>query len=1810
MNLPVLILIHRFFAEATLPEERILPLSLQMTITPSAEAARISQNEQAFFPPIKLNHGTYHSNAYLLDSVSLSLHGSDTTIYHTSSLANTESVNDPDSENHEYRNGNTTPFIFVFSNSTISMFHISLNCGWCGTSVGRIWSSRLTIENCPIISNPEASPFVMTNGFDDFGSSIFFVDCSHKSIEKSSLLPLVCLAPSHITHASHTGNEQKVTSTFVSCSGLSLCDTHLAFGSGPLVGFSSPSTEQDAELSNKLETVLIGSRLVNMTSGEGSGAMNGWSGRQQILGSSVTRSTNHLYGTTCIDMNLGGSLLCSNTSFSHCHSSLTPEFIQNKTYTLQHKTGKVSLTFKELVTEPITITRCTFLSMTSKYGAAIYHYRSSCHLSVSESSFSKCQMAGDGGAIYFCQDEESPNPYSISSSLFVDCAAGGNGGAVCVWAASTSSITDSVFSGHSVDGKGGALDVNRADSFILSNCVFENCVAKKYQSKGGGMWLSYVKSLTMNSVLFRECSAQKGNDFYYEGLVDALQNLEQNVTNCDSTSEMSNLCFYNYPKEVLDSTLIPAVPDTSAATLVEIGSTPKADQTSSTIQMRVSNNLDGKMLVVVDNTNNHEPPNTKSSPPHVNSPPAIARLLTFDFSSSIESATQTVSFGEWEELQYESEYCVMSTSIANTRLSIPPSIALTTPNPARIVQVVCSLGSGTDHCWIQLKGRTLPIGRYTVTLKTPDLSFSVEFDGSTVENTTNMISSSHSEALFGTGSKLTFSRIYEVESVTMEGHSAPLILDPPHLVFSTPTEQSRVTSVNPASFKDDTTKDTILIPLFTDYQPNGVYVLTLLSPTNGSVSLPVSFINGFTDPIEAIVYSKDSSKIQLTYGLIYTVKELTSETTNCLIDKTLSIEVPVEPMRIEEGRVTLNGAKDEATVRLKGRALTDGRYTLTLKSVDSELISEASLSGDGELLFKVPISNSSSSILTFGTTYTISSLRLASDDVIVNSDVELAVPNPPIVKTAIVHPNSINTTMTLGLTGTDLELDGFYTVTLSPLFSFEMLFNRSTTASSSELLLGRVDSLQHNTVYTIQSIIGVDDDSDVIQTTGSVSFTTPKCRVPLLLHVNQNEGADDVFCGEIDDPCATIDFAWSIVSALKSKRATLAIVKSSEQTHPILMSSGMSVLLSNGGNLEPTLTIPLSASMGDKTGMVVVDDAGFEVIDVLIKIESTDPSFVFLAASESTIILKEGSFIGESFSSLSLNSDSEDVCSWDSGVLRLDNCTTTLNRMTLSSLSKGAIHMKSGNLNVDGVIFRDNSPNLVSFLSARRNIRCVEGGNVTIGSLSGGDGSKDHPSAWISAMDCTLSGEDARPDSPLFVPTLSSKSTSSWIKKEKQFSLSIVGTTMIPCGLSLEVFEMKKDKSEGESARVELSLNNTDSFNETHVNLSIPLTSLSSLDKSLEWRGRLVFGSNQTTSESFVVQKNSADRLAQASLDNMKWWLPLVIVVLCCALVAVFVVVVVLRRRQMRKDLEAKIESGNEMEEEKMKVEQVNHEGGNAVITSADVLKDGSLNQEGGDESKTVHTKLTNTPLSECVSVLDCSMLETKEMLKMETLFDRLHRNKKGLLDKRPKQIELARGLQKLGKMNSRADVLLRLSSHWILVDVDGKLNIQMNRGSLPSLDEQSQVNHTTTNESVLPEDSRLVNVNNENADGMDRAAKLTREKEDQEFQRWQAPEQGGNNSIQSCDVEKVAVFRLGLVLWEIETGQVPFRETDGVNASRQLKAGVKPNMELVQNKEMQELLLKCLELKATDRIDLDNLISSLGTIPDDPAPTQQLFGA
>ncbi|KAK2957905.1 hypothetical protein BLNAU_7081 [Blattamonas nauphoetae] len=587
--------------------------------------------------------------------------------------------------------------------------------------------------------------------------------------------------------------------------------------------------------------------------------------------------------------------------------------------------------------------------------------------------------------------------------------------------------------------------------------------------------------------------------------------------------------------------------------------------------------------------------------------------------------------------------------------------------------------------------------------------------------------------------------------------------------------------------------------------------------------------------------------------------------------------------------------------------------------------------------------------LKYGHSYEI--VGMSNSDIVVSipSSLTFFVPTPSHFESISVSPNTLGTTIVVSFSGSNLA--GSYAVTLNSSFSFVVTATSATRTTSSEILLGWSDGLPFNTSFSPSSITSTSSPTSPISVNPDISFDTPPKPTELTLFVNSLSTDSTRFCGEKSRPCSSFDAAWVIVKGIDVKRATLSIIDAASLNAPITISEKMIVLFSNGGNKEPTLRITSSASMGDRKGMVVVRDATLDIDDVDVVIESTVSSFVFLSAIDSTILVKDGSFSGHPSANSPITNDDEkkekDVCCWLSGILQIENSSTKLSFSVLSNLSQGAINMNGGSLTIEGGIFHDNIPAISSF-PTRRNIHCSENGSIEVGSLNGGDG-METPSAWISVNDCSLTAKDAISHSPFFIPTLSTNSSSNLDKKAKSFSVVIRGSTLIPCGLSLEVFEVNKNESEGEQKELELNLNTTSSFSETEIALSIALSSLSSLSQSLEWRGRLRFGKNLGSSESFLIQKSSSDRLSQSFQENMKWWLPVAIVA-GLGLLGLIVIVLLCCRRRKEKEQKSQTSTAEELvyqdDIEKMDVVE-DHDTlrGSIVASSAENVKDGSLSR-------------------------------------------------------------------------------------------------------------------------------------------------------------------------------------------------------------------------------------------------------------------------
>ncbi|KAK2944873.1 hypothetical protein BLNAU_20216 [Blattamonas nauphoetae] len=204
-----------------------------------------------------------------------------------------------------------------------------------------------------------------------------------------------------------------------------------------------------------------------------------------------------------------------------------------------------------------------------------------------------------------------------------------------------------------------------------------------------------------------------------------------------------------------------------------------------------------------------------------------------------------------------------------------------------------------------------------------------------------------------------------------------------------------------------------------------------------------------------------------------------------------------------------------------------------------------------------------------------------------------------------------------------------------------------------------------------------------------------------------------------------------------------------------------------------------------------------------------------------------------------------------------------------------------------------------------------------------------------------------------------------------------------------------------------------------------------------------------------------------------------------------------------------------------------------------------------------------------------------------KTLYSALHVEKALSLPKTEIRRQLVAGLERLLQHNPFSDALTQLSSHWILVDSSGSVCLKLDQN----------LNETDLTEQQI----------------------ANRKKMREEDHRWSAPEQIDEEDrdqnkdekepqAEQYDPLKASVFRLGLVLWELETGLVPFGELDAVNASRQVKGGQVPLIENCEDPSLASIVEACLSYDPHDSPSLSTLNTFLSSPPTplDPPPLQQ----
>ncbi|KAK2947940.1 hypothetical protein BLNAU_17167 [Blattamonas nauphoetae] len=203
-----------------------------------------------------------------------------------------------------------------------------------------------------------------------------------------------------------------------------------------------------------------------------------------------------------------------------------------------------------------------------------------------------------------------------------------------------------------------------------------------------------------------------------------------------------------------------------------------------------------------------------------------------------------------------------------------------------------------------------------------------------------------------------------------------------------------------------------------------------------------------------------------------------------------------------------------------------------------------------------------------------------------------------------------------------------------------------------------------------------------------------------------------------------------------------------------------------------------------------------------------------------------------------------------------------------------------------------------------------------------------------------------------------------------------------------------------------------------HLEQSLPLSSLSKLDTSLEWRSRLVLGKDEITTTSFVIPKNAAERRSQAAKENMNWWLPLVISV-SLLLVIVLVVAIVCCRRTNHKQNKKPDTPKQEMDvEDRVEVE---------------LERTLCVTEHEQNTSACAQTKVG---------------LTTRRMGSPGQLRMRLNaEDKTPLASGGVTQMALAGGVQDLWTAQAECEILAKLTSDWMLIGGDETVQLKEWKG-------------------------------------------------------------------------------------------------------------------------------------------------------------------
>ncbi|KAK2959177.1 hypothetical protein BLNAU_5735 [Blattamonas nauphoetae] len=573
--------------------------------------------------------------------------------------------------------------------------------------------------------------------------------------------------------------------------------------------------------------------------------------------------------------------------------------------------------------------------------------------------------------------------------------------------------------------------------------------------------------------------------------------------------------------------------------------------------------------------------------------------------------------------------------------------------------------------------------------------------------------------------------------------------------------------------------------------------------------------------------------------------------------------------------------------------------------------------------------------------------------------------------------------------------------------------------------------------------------------------------------------------------------------------------------------------------------------------------------------------------------------------------DADEMCTWSTGLLVLDHCTTTLSFPTFDSVAQGAIAMRGGTLNISSGSFSNCSQPSSTAISTRKHIACSEDGMITIPTAWTSDDDSTE-NLWISTDSCDVTQAGTPILAPLFVPTIDVNKTKATGGKKSLYNLTLIGASLYPCDLSLCVWEVSEKKnSEPFVFELPASVFKTTTVIVADVNISG-----SSFSSSTVLRGALQYSDGLVT-DWFTFRASSSERFSQAFDRNKSWIIP-VIVVSVVALLLLLIIVFLVRRHQKKKKQDQPLSSQQEQmmdvvvkydEDDEMMVRTDNNTNSNLFPAPSHPdqrQKDVTAVQRSFDDEDSKHEPIDLVKAYNCDDDFNISFVSTKQ-----SLFQRIHHSDNNQpLNSGAILVSVIKGIKYLQSQKQDNLVVSVLTPHHFFLDSSGKVSLgtsdhlrHPDQSTLNEANRASEGNREGNNHFFRESNIGSVNDNTISSNTLKPSTNAQPVKST-EGQRWMAPEVAGRRT--ALDVSKAAVFSLGLVLWEMETGSVPFGEVDAVNAQRQLGAGSPLKMDRISSDFVKSLIASCLEVDPHARLSLNELEDKLKTLSEENGPQSQ----